>query len=177
MKFETTVDDETTELQLDPEATTFSVSGSGNDSDTDSEKNYAFHHQPNGRHLLRVGHQLYKIDNVAIEGRTVEFTLNGRRCSVDVRDERDLLLGEMGFKTAAEIGEGELKAPMPGKILEIMVKEGDEVELGQPVAILEAMKMENELKAPVAGTVVSIEAAVNNSLEKNALILEIEAIG
>ncbi len=83
----------------------------------------------------------------------------------------------MGFKTAAEIGEGELKAPMPGKILEIMVDEGDEVELGDPVAILEAMKMENELNAPVAGVITSISASVNDSLEKNAIILEIEARG
>ncbi|MBN2731197.1 MAG: acetyl-CoA carboxylase biotin carboxyl carrier protein subunit, partial [Balneolaceae bacterium] len=98
-------------------------------------------------------------------------------CSVDVRDEQDLLMDEMGFKTAADIGEGQLKAPMPGKILEIMVEEGDEVELGDPVAILEAMKMENELKAPVSGVITSITAATNDSLEKNALILEIEASG
>ncbi len=169
MKFETTVNDESSELHINPESTTFSF---GN-----SEKTYAFCTQPNGRYLLRVGYQLYKIDNVAAEGRMIEFTLNGRRCSVDVRDERDLLLDEMGFKTAAEIGEGELKAPMPGKILEIIVEEGDEVELGQPVAILEAMKMENELKAPIAGRIASISVAVNDSLEKNAIILEIEAIG
>ena len=83
----------------------------------------------------------------------------------------------MGFKTAAEIGQGELKAPMPGKILEIMVSEGDEVDRGDPVAILEAMKMENELKAPIAGVVASVNVTVDDSLEKNALILEIEPRG
>jgi pyruvate carboxylase subunit B len=66
---------------------------------------------------------------------------------------------------------------MPGKILEIMVKEGDEVEKDQPLAILEAMKMENELKAPVAGTIANISAEVGQSLEKNSPILEIETIG
>src|SRR5699024_2701701 len=83
----------------------------------------------------------------------------------------------LGFKTEAETGEGELNAPMPGQILEILVAEGDEVTLGEPVAILEAMKMENELKAPVAGIVNNIVAAEGNSLDKNALILEIEASG
>lgn len=168
-KFETTIDDQTTELRIDPEARQFALG--------EHAEPYAFHRQANGRRLLRIGRRLYRIDNVNFDKQTVEFTLNGRWCSVQVRDERDLLLDEMGFKTAAEIGEGELKAPMPGKILEIMVDEGDEVELGDPVAILEAMKMENELKAPVAGVIVSITAAVNDSLEKNAIILEIEASG
>jgi pyruvate carboxylase subunit B len=103
--------------------------------------------------------------------------MDGRWCTVDVRDEQDLLLDKLGFKTAAEIGEGELNAPMPGKILEVMVQEGDQVELGDPVAILEAMKMENELKAPIAGTVTTIAVTKSESVEKNALILEIEASG
>jgi pyruvate carboxylase subunit B len=169
MKFETTVNDEATELHINPDDGEFSIN--------DTDKSYSFRTQPGGRRLLRVGHKLYKIDNVEFEKQTVSFTLNGRWCTVDVRNEQDLLMDEMGFKTEAEIGEGELKAPMPGKILEIMVAEGDEVELGDPVAILEAMKMENELKAPVSGVIKSITAAENDSLEKNALILEIEARG
>jgi len=168
-KFEATINDQPIKLQIDADKGLFQIG--------DSSRDYTFHKQNNGRRLLRIGHTLYKIDDVTINNRMVEFTLNGRWCRVAVRDERDLLLDEMGFKTAAEIGEGELKAPMPGKILEIMVKEGDEVERGQPVAILEAMKMENELKAPVAGVVNSVDAAVNDSLEKDALILEIEARG
>ena len=168
-KFETTINDQSTDVSIDGEAGHFTIN--------DEQRDYSFIVQDNGRRLLRIGHKLYQIDNVTVDNRTVEFTINGRWCRVDVRDERDLLLDEMGFKTAAEIGEGELKAPMPGKILEIMVEEGDEVELGDPVAILEAMKMENELKAPVAGVVTSVEASVNDSLEKNALILEIEASG
>ena len=169
MKFETSIGDTVTELNIKSEEHEVSLNG--------SSKKYAFHTQPNGRRLLRIGTKLYKIDNVEFETHTVRFTINGHWCSVDVRDEQDLLMDEMGFKTAADIGEGQLKAPMPGKILEIMVAEGDEVELGEPVAILEAMKMENELKAPLAGVVASITAKENDSLEKNALILEIEARG
>lgn len=138
---------------------------------------YEFSRQVNGRYLLRTGTKLYKIDNVEYDRHTVTFTLNGCWCSVDVRNEQDLLLDRLGFKTAGEIGIGELNAPMPGKILEIMVQEGDEVALGDPVAILEAMKMENELKAPVSGTITTVAATKGDSLEKNALILEIEASG
>lgn len=138
---------------------------------------FKFSRQANGRYLLRTGTKLYKIDNVEYDQHTVSFTLNGRWCSVDVRDERDLLLDRLGFKTAGEIGAGELNAPMPGKILELMVKEGDEVTLGDPVAILEAMKMENELKAPLSGIVTTVVVNEGDSLDKNELILEIEASG
>jgi pyruvate carboxylase subunit B len=103
--------------------------------------------------------------------------MNGVWHSISVKDEQELLLDRLGFKTGAAATEGLLNAPMPGKILEIMVSEGDEVEKDQPLVILEAMKMENELKAPVGGTISSISAEVGQSLEKNSPILEIETIG
>lgn len=168
MKFETINDGQTRELNFKPDQQKVKIE--------DREYSYSFEKQ-NGRHLLRVGTKLYKIDNVKYDKHTVEFTLNGSWCRVDVRDEQDLLLDRLGFKTAAEIGEGHLNAPMPGKILDIIVREGDKVELGDPVAILEAMKMENELKAPVSGVITSIAVSAGDSVEKNALILEIEASG
>jgi pyruvate carboxylase subunit B len=169
MKFEATINEEITELELfdDSDKVQFG----------DDIQSYQFYRQPNGRYLLRMGTKLYKIDNVSFDKHTVTFTINGKWHSVDIRTEQDLLLDRLGFKTAGELGEGELNAPMPGKILEILVEEGDEVEIGQPVAILEAMKMENELKAPIDGIVSTISAAKGDSLEKNALILEIESSG
>ncbi len=167
MKFEVAVNERTIPVGLEPDEKRFTV-------DESTEK-YSFHAQKNGRKLLRVATRLYKIDNISWEQQTIHFTLNGKWCEAQVRDERDILLDEMGFKTAEALNEGRLKAPMPGKILEIMVQEGDKVEMGDPVAILEAMKMENELKAPVTGIVGTIEAKVQDSLEKNAPILDIEA--
>lgn len=169
MKFETTIGEQDYELNLDVEASQVSLNGEA--------KNYEFIQQDNGRYLLRMGTKLYKLDSVNFDKHTVEFQLNGEWCSVDVRDEQDLLLDRLGFKSALEMGEGEVNAPMPGKILDIMASEGDEVEEGQAVAILEAMKMENELKAPVHGIVTTIHASVGDSVEKNAKILEIEASG
>lgn len=169
MKFEAVIDEEVTELELSAEENKASING--------KHLAYRFKKQENGRYLLRIGTKLYKIDNVQYDKYTVVFTLNGNWCSVDVRDEQDLLLDRLGFKTAADIGEGQLHAPMPGKILELLVKEGDEVKLGDPVAILEAMKMENELKAPVSGTIASISVAEGDSLEKNTEILEIKVSG
>lgn len=169
MKFEANINDEVTELEL--------LDESGEVQFGDKKQPYQFHRQENGRYLLRMGTKLYKIDNVEYDKHTVTFTLDGHWYEVDVRNEQDLLLDRLGFKRAGEIGEGELNAPMPGKILEVLVSEGDEVELGEPVAILEAMKMENELKAPIKGTVTSISVAKGDSLDKNAVILEIESSG
>lgn len=168
MKFETASGDTTRELTFDPDQKRVRIDG--------EEYAYSFESW-NGRHLLRIGTKLYKIDNVSYSKNTVEFTLNGSWCAVDVKDEQDLLLDRLGFKTTAEIGEGQLNAPMPGKILELMVAEGDSVELGDPVAILEAMKMENELKAPIKGVITTIAVSACDSVEKNALILEIKASG
>jgi pyruvate carboxylase subunit B len=168
-QFEITVNNRTTNVQIDSDKHGFITEG--------EFQKYSFKQQTNGRRLLRVGHHLYKIDDVNIHPQQIEFSVNGRWFSVNVRDERDILLDEMGFKTASEIGEGKLNAPMPGKIIELMVNDGDDVERGDPVAILEAMKMENELKAPIAGSVSSIDVSEGDSLEKNAPILEITARG
>lgn len=169
MKFEAVINDETTELEI--------LEDSGEVKFGEESRPYGFVKQANGRYLLRMGTKLYKINNVEYDKHTVTFTLNGNWHTVQVRNEQDLLLDRLGFKTAGEIGAGELNAPMPGKILEVLVSEGDEVEIGDPVAILEAMKMENELKAPIKGVISTIAVAKGDSLEKNARILEIEASG
>lgn len=169
MKFETILDEETKELNFDEEQQTVEIDG--------AEHQYEFIKQDDHRYLLRIGKQLFKLDDVSIDKHTVEFQFNGQWMQVQVRNEQDLLMDEMGFKSAAELGEGELNAPMPGKILEIMPSEGDTVEEGQPVVILEAMKMENELKAPTSGVITAISVEVGQNVEKNEPILEIEAGG
>lgn len=168
MKFQATFGENEHQIELSPKDGAFKTEK--------EEGNYTFEFV-NGRYILRIGTKTYKIDNVHKEGSSIEFSMNGVWHSVDVKDEQELLLDRLGFKTGAAAAEGILKAPMPGKILEIMIAEGDQVEKDQPLAILEAMKMENELKAPISGTIASISAEVGQSLEKNSPILEIEIIG
>ncbi|RMF17257.1 MAG: acetyl-CoA carboxylase biotin carboxyl carrier protein subunit, partial [Alphaproteobacteria bacterium] len=71
-------------------------------------------------------------------------------------------------------GPGEVVAPMPGKVLEVQVREGDRVEHEQPLLILEAMKMEHQLRAPRAGRVARLAVAVGDQVEEGALLLKIE---
>lgn len=71
-------------------------------------------------------------------------------------------------------GNGGVTAPMPGTILRILVTEGQKVELGQTVAILEAMKMENNINANATGTVSSIQVNPGQSVDTGQLLLTIE---
>ena len=86
---------------------------------------------------------------------TLRVTIDGRRAEVQVKDERDLLVEEFGLGEDQAAG-GEVRAPMPG-------------------LVLEAMKMENELKAPSSGIVRAIHAASGDAVDKEALLIEIEA--
>jgi len=70
----------------------------------------------------------------------------------------------------AAAGAGAVTAIMPGKIIRLLVAEGDPVAEGDVVCILEAMKMENELKAPLAGTVQAVHVAPGQDVERGALI-------
>lgn len=70
-------------------------------------------------------------------------------------------------------GAGILKALMPGRVVAVLVKEGDLVQEGQGVLIVSAMKMENELKAPVTGVVSKVYVAAGNVVEAGALLVEI----
>ena len=67
-----------------------------------------------------------------------------------------------------------VKAPMPGKIIDVMVREGATVLRGEPVVILEAMKMQNEILSPVNGLVVKVSAKANTNVMKDDLLVEIK---
>lgn len=67
-----------------------------------------------------------------------------------------------------------IEAPMPGKIVEILVEEGAEINAGEPVIILEAMKMQNEIACPVDGVIKKISIRKNDSVMKDDLLMEIE---
>lgn len=168
MKFEAEVNEQSINVEIDPDSSSF-TSGDTNGSFTFDSQNERF--------FLRVGTKVHKIDNVSYEGSDITFSIDGSWHTVTVKDEQELLLDSLGFKTGVDVAEGSLKSPMPGKILDILVKVGDSVTKGQPVAILEAMKMENELKSPIDGNVISIDVETGQSLEKNTPILEIEAVG
>ncbi len=71
--------------------------------------------------------------------------------------------------------DGKIKPPMPGKVVEVNVREGDAVTEGQVLLVLEAMKMQNDLKSPVAGTVAKVHVVNGANVEQTTVLLEVEA--
>ena len=106
-------------------------------------------------------------------GDEVAVLLRGRVVRVDVADERRLRLRALSTEFAVT-GKQVITAPMPGKVVKVLVKVGDEVESGQGLVVVEAMKMENELKAPKAGKVTELFAQEGSAVENNAKLVVVE---
>ena len=97
----------------------------------------------------------------------------GRQYNLTIEDEREKRLRAAAGGGVAESGEFHLKAPMPGLVVAIPVNEGDKVEKGQVILILESMKMQNELKSPKAGTVGRIRVKQGEKVEQRQALLSV----
>jgi len=104
----------------------------------------------------------------------VKLRINDKETTVNVKDELDVLLDKMGMSTATNNKVDNIKAPMPGLVLAIKVAEGDTIEKGSPLVILEAMKMENIIKSAGGGVVKKITVKEGQAVEKNELLIEVE---
>jgi pyruvate carboxylase subunit B len=94
---------------------------------------------------------------------------------VGIEDERARHIRSLVATHGSAVAGGVLKAPMPGLVVRLDVALGATVAVGDPLVVLEAMKMENELKATTAGVVTAIRVAVGAAVEKGAVLLEIAA--
>jgi biotin carboxyl carrier protein len=119
--------------------------------------------------------------SITVEGESHEITIvtheplrldvDGRDVQATVVDERALRAGRGA--TGLRAGRVELRAPMPGLLKSVHVKEGDRVEAEAPLATLEAMKMENELRAPSAGRIAKVAATAGAKVEAGAVLIVI----
>jgi len=116
----------------------------------------------------------YSAEVVSIDRETKSFSIkvNGRIYPVKLKDKFDLLLEKMGLNTTASGKVNTIKAPMPGLIIDLRVKAGDMVKAGDPLLILEAMKMENIIKAAGEAVVKSVHINKGDSVEKNQVLIE-----
>lgn len=105
------------------------------------------------------------------ESKTLQIRFGNKVCSLVIKDRHDLLLEKLGMNLSISNTLKEIKAPMPGLILDLKVKPGDEVKKGDIVLILEAMKMENSIKSPGEGIVKSILVNLKDSVEKNQVLI------
>ncbi|MDX1437363.1 MAG: biotin/lipoyl-containing protein [Anaerolineales bacterium] len=103
-----------------------------------------------------------------------QVLIKGELYSVQVEDERERRLRAAGGAQIGENREFHLKAPMPGLVISVPVEEGQEVEQGDVLVILESMKMQNELRSPRAGKVTRVKVAEGATVDQKETLLSVE---
>ena len=147
---------------------------------------------------LSVGDKAYKVDIEKFDGKHAQVKVDGKPYNIEVKQAEDQETKASAVSMpakpviqkaapsapeppqappvrAAQSG-GEVKAPMPGLILEIMVAVGDQVEAGKPVVKMEAMKMENEIPASVSGTVKTITCKVGDNVSTDETLMVMDEV-
>jgi biotin carboxyl carrier protein len=112
--------------------------------------------------------------NIYQENGVWEVLLRGNQYSVQVEDDWEHRLRLASGQVLKQEGKIILQAPMPGLVIEIPVKEGQEVDEGDVLVILESMKMQNELTAPHAGRITRVQVKVNDNVERKQGLLVLE---
>lgn len=97
--------------------------------------------------------------------------VNGNKYTVHLKDKYDTLLKELGMENATASSVKDIKAPMPGLVLDVRAKEGDVIKKGDALVVLQAMKMENILKSPVDAIVKKIHVKKDDAIEKNQILV------
>ncbi|MFZ7144933.1 MAG: acetyl-CoA carboxylase biotin carboxyl carrier protein subunit [Bacteroidota bacterium] len=103
--------------------------------------------------------------------KSFEIKVNNTIYEVKVQDRFDQLLSEMGIDAKAGKKINDIKAPMPGMVLQVMVENGQQIKKGDAIVVLEAMKMENILKAPSDGVVKTVKVIKGDKVEKNQVMV------
>lgn len=144
---------------------------------------------------IRIGERVLEVDFETVSGQPVfslivdgksyesfvypgedgdwQVLLLGRQFSVEVEDEREKRLRVAGGGAVAEGAEVQMKAPMPGLVVSVNVEEGQVVEKGQVLIVLESMKMQNELKSPRSGAVGRIKVKPGETVEQRQTLLSV----
>ena len=131
------------------------------------------HLNDNSFHILK-NNKAYNatVESVDYKTKTFNMKINGTLFVVKINDKYDRLIDKLGMKVGTTQKIGDVKAPMPGLVLEVAVAVGETVSKGDKMLILEAMKMENVIKAVGDGIVKAIHITKGTAVEKGQLLIE-----
>jgi pyruvate carboxylase subunit B len=127
----------------------------------------------NGKAIsIRFGGRLHLVHVTGVNGNgKLQVTVDGRPIGLTVMDE---LKAQALESLGSAAGSGTIAADIPGLVVDVKVAEGQKVNLGDPVIVVEAMKMQNELSAAVTGTVTSVPVAEGQSVNPGDVLVVIE---
>ncbi|HEX5554080.1 MAG TPA: biotin/lipoyl-containing protein [Chitinophagaceae bacterium] len=131
---------------------------------------------PDGSFSILYHHRSFRAELVEInkEAKTLVMNIDGRQFEAQITEPIDQVLQAMGLNQRASHKVNQIKAPMPGMVLSILVTEGQELGKGDPVLVLEAMKMENVFKAPADALVKEIRVKEKTAVEKGQVLVIFE---
>lgn len=128
----------------------------------------------NNAYIMRYGSKVFEIASNKLDKNKFGFLINGCYFNATVRTRLQETAEELQQNKSKAKHHSNVKAPMPGLILKIKKKAGDDVMLGEPILLLEAMKMENELRSPSSGIIKEVFFKEGQSVEKDSVIFIIE---
>ncbi len=129
----------------------------------------------NSFHVIyeNIGYDIYIVDKNETT-KTYIISVNGNEYTLQAKSKFDELLDQLGMSNLVEAKADNLKAPMPGLVIDILVEPGNTVLKGDSVLVLEAMKMENNIKSPAEGIIKSIDIKKGQAVEKNQVLISFE---
>ena len=132
--------------------------------------------QTGNSYIAEYNNKIYNIYVNSFDPNTKSYTLtvNDVPVQLSLKNELDQLIDELGLKSQKEENVSQILAPMPGLVVSISVSVGDEVNKGDALLVLEAMKMENVLKSKGSGIVKSIQVSQKDKVDKGQLLIEFE---
>ena len=126
-------------------------------------------------HIVKNGQSLNaKVVSADFERKAFLIRINGRDYDIQLKDSFDRLVSEMGLSVVSGAKVKDVKAPMPGLVLDVNVDPGQDVKKGDKLLILEAMKMENVIKSDGDGTVKAVHIDKGAAVDKGQLLIEME---
>ena len=129
----------------------------------------------NDYHIIKDNRSVHaRVTETDASGKKITVEVEGETFEVEIKDELDQVLQKMGFGSVSQKHIKKIKAPMPGLVLEISVKEGQEVLEGEKLLILEAMKMENSIVIHANATIKKINIKKGQAVEKGQVLIELE---
>jgi biotin carboxyl carrier protein len=130
---------------------------------------------PESFNLIKDHHSINaKLVEANATAKRLTIEIEGETFDIEIKDELDQMLEQMGFGKAGIRQVKEIKAPMPGLVLEIAVTDGQKVSEGDRLLILEAMKMENSIIIHTGATIKRVSVSAGQAVEKGQVLVELE---